>query len=228
MLMSDHENHRRFRQLFSPAFSDRALKKQEPLFQKYTDRLVATIDKVAAEGKPMDMVLMYNLATFDMMGDFTFGQSLGMLEKVEYNPWLKTVFEYVKLWPFAQIIQTSPLLETLGALLEPKSIATMRDSHFKYTADRVNKRLPCGVRLGFDMLTLISTRRSRSSSPIPPGTYWDATCSTHCWADHRWSMGYGWDTGVSTPLHDISIPGELQGSGRVRPGAMARRPGLRE
>lgn len=144
MLMSDHENHRRFRQLFSPAFSDRALKKQEPLFQKYTDRLVATIDKVAAEGKPMDMVLMYNLATFDMMGDFTFGQSLGMLEKVEYNPWLKTVFEYVKLWPFAQIIQTSPLLETLGALLEPKSIATMRDSHFKYTADRVNKRLETG------------------------------------------------------------------------------------
>lgn len=144
MLMSDHENHRRFRQLFSPAFSDRALKKQEPLFQKYTDRLVATIDKVAAEGKPMDMVLMYNLATFDMMGDFTFGQSLGMFEKVEYNPWLKTVFEYVKLWPFAQIIQTSPLLETLGALLEPKSIATMRDSHFKYTADRVNKRLETG------------------------------------------------------------------------------------
>ncbi|KAK7749132.1 hypothetical protein SLS62_008419 [Diatrype stigma] len=145
MLMSDHENHRRVRQLFSPAFSDRALKKQEALFQKYTDRLVATIDKVAAEGKqPMDMVLMYNLATFDMMGDFTFGQSLGMLENVEYNPWLKTVFDYVKLWPFAQVVQYSPILNTLAALLEPKSIAAMRDSHFKYTADRVNKRLETG------------------------------------------------------------------------------------
>lgn len=84
MLMADHENHHRVRQLFSPAFSNRGLKKKEALFPRYTDRLVATIDKVAAEGKqPMGMVLMYNLATFDMMGDFTFGQSLGMLENVE-------------------------------------------------------------------------------------------------------------------------------------------------
>ena len=144
MLMADHEAHRRFRQLFSSAFSDRALKKQENLFQKYTNRLVSTISKVSAEGKPLDMVLMYNLATFDIMGDFTFGQSLGMLENVEYNPWLKTVFEYIKMWPFAQMIQYHPVLEALLGLLEPKSVAAMRDGHFKYTADRVDKRLETG------------------------------------------------------------------------------------
>lgn len=142
--MADYENHRRFRQLFSPAFSDRALKKQEPLFQKYADRLVTTIGKVSAEGNSINMVLMYNLATFDMMGDFTLGQSLGMLESVEYNPWLKTVFKYVKLWSFGQIVRCSPILEALATHLEPKSIAAMRDSHFKYTADRVNKRLETG------------------------------------------------------------------------------------
>ena len=105
---------------------------------------MSTIGQVSAEGKQIDMVLMYNLTTFDMMGDFTFGQSLGMLEKVEYNPWLKTVFEYVRMWSVAQIIQYSPFLEALVPMLETKTIAAMRDSHFKYTADRVDKRLETG------------------------------------------------------------------------------------
>lgn len=34
MLTATYDNHARVRRLFSPAFSDRALKKQEPLFRK--------------------------------------------------------------------------------------------------------------------------------------------------------------------------------------------------
>lgn len=50
----------------------------------------------------------------------------------------------MKLWPFAQVVQCSPILNTLAVLPEPKGTAAMRDSHFKYTADRVNKRLETG------------------------------------------------------------------------------------
>lgn len=34
MLTANYEDHARVRRLFSPAFSERALKKQEPLFKK--------------------------------------------------------------------------------------------------------------------------------------------------------------------------------------------------
>lgn len=74
------------RKIFTPAFSDRALKQQEPLFVKYTDQLVSRLkeDVAADPEKKCDMVRMYNFTTFDVMGDLTFGEPLHMLDNAEY------------------------------------------------------------------------------------------------------------------------------------------------
>jgi cytochrome P450 len=89
--MSPDEDHSRMRKIFTPAFSDRALKQQEPLFVKYADLLVARL-REGIEDRPdkrFDMVKMYNFTTFDVMGDLTFGESLHMLDKTEYDPWVR-------------------------------------------------------------------------------------------------------------------------------------------
>ncbi len=106
--------------------------------------MVSTIDKAIATGKPIDMAQMFNLTTFDIMGDLTFGQSLGMLENAEYTPWVASVFQSVKIIPFVQIIQFYPLLNALFNLLEPKSIREMKNTHFNFSADRVDMRLKKG------------------------------------------------------------------------------------
>lgn len=78
-------DHNRQRKIFTPAFSDRALKQQEPLFMKYTDQLVSKL-KEGIEQNPtklIDMVRMFNFTTFDIMGDLTFGEPLHMLSNAE-------------------------------------------------------------------------------------------------------------------------------------------------
>ncbi|KAK3936290.1 cytochrome P450 [Diplogelasinospora grovesii] len=145
LVSADYEDHRRVRRLFSPAFSDRALKSQEALFQKHVSLLVSTIsNKIATGGSVINMAHMYNLTTFDIMGDLTFGQPLGMLESAEYSPWVECVFQSVKIIPFVQLIQYYPLLNTLFNWLEPKWVTEMKNNHFDYSSERVDRRLEKG------------------------------------------------------------------------------------
>jgi cytochrome P450 len=78
-------DHNRQRKIFTPAFSDRALKQQEPLFLKYTDQLVSKLKESINQDPDakLDMVRMYNFTTFDIMGDLTFGEPLHMLKNAE-------------------------------------------------------------------------------------------------------------------------------------------------
>lgn len=51
-------------------------------------------DKLSEEGTKLggvgvvDMVRVYKLTTFDIMGDLTIGEPLGLLSRFEYTPWV--------------------------------------------------------------------------------------------------------------------------------------------
>ena len=63
---------------------------QEPLFLTYVDKLVGNIHRTIAQEPEhkFNIVRMLNFTTFDIMGDLTFGESLGMLEDNSYHPWV--------------------------------------------------------------------------------------------------------------------------------------------
>ncbi|KAK8061941.1 hypothetical protein PG994_008307 [Apiospora phragmitis] len=140
-----HEDHRRFRKLFAPAFSERALKSNEPVLRKHVELLVAKLGEAANEGRTVDMVQMFQFTTFDFMGDLTFGQPLGLLRGLKYSRWVEAVFDSIKVIPVAQIIQYYPWLHALFRLLEPRSVRDMKYTHFKHSADRVDMRLQRGA-----------------------------------------------------------------------------------
>lgn len=77
MITAAQEEHTRVRRIFSPAFSERALKQQEPLIRKYVTQLVRYLDQTA--GDQVNLVDLLNFTTFDIMGDLTFGQPLGLV-----------------------------------------------------------------------------------------------------------------------------------------------------
>ncbi|KAK4155759.1 cytochrome P450 [Chaetomidium leptoderma] len=139
-----HEDHRRYRSLFAPAFSERALKSQEPLFRSHVDLLLSKLDEAAVADQPVDMAKIFQLTTFDIMGDLTFGQSLGQLEAKTYSQWVEAVFASIRAIPIAQLIQYYPLLQGLFNLIEPQAIKDMKYNHFKHSADRVDQRLERG------------------------------------------------------------------------------------
>jgi cytochrome P450 len=74
LVNSTDADHARARRIFSKAFSDKALKEQEPLFVKYADLLAEKLrEKIEADAKAkIDMVEMLNFTTFDIMGMYLF------------------------------------------------------------------------------------------------------------------------------------------------------------
>jgi cytochrome P450 len=145
MLTTNTENHTRVRRLFSPAFSERALKQQEPLFRKYASLLIHKIAEVGEEGKkPVEFTQLLNFTTFDVMAELCFGENLNLLAKNEYSPWVRSIFESLKMLPVASMINYYPILNALFTRFEPKSVTQQRVTHCKHSEERVNRRLKAG------------------------------------------------------------------------------------
>ncbi|CAN9171229.1 unnamed protein product [Alternaria alternata] len=138
----DDEKHREQRQLFNQGFSTRALKEQETLLRKHVDRLVAAVQSRADQGLETNMVDMFNFLAFDVMGDLAFGASLGLLERSEYNSWVRVIVATIKVVTIRIVVfYHIPFASQILPLLVPKSMKAKRDAHMKFAEDRVRERL---------------------------------------------------------------------------------------
>ncbi|KAG9668571.1 benzoate 4-monooxygenase cytochrome P450, partial [Aureobasidium melanogenum] len=140
---ADDPNHTRQRRILANSFSDKALRDQEPLLKRWAGLMVTKLKEVEATGKPVDMVAYYNFTTFDIMSDLTFGESLYMLEKSEYAPWVKDVFGSVKVIGKFIAIRQLPFMPWLLPKLIPASARRKQKEHEKHSSDRVDRRLAC-------------------------------------------------------------------------------------
>ncbi|KAI4700785.1 hypothetical protein J4E81_003749 [Alternaria sp. BMP 2799] len=146
LIIAPDPDHSRQRKIFTPAFSDRALKQQEPLFVKYVDKLVSSM-KNTIEKNPtakFDMVRMYNFTTFDIMGDLTFGEPLHMLDNAEYDPWVRIIFASLKMGSHFTVMMSYPWLWRAFKRYVPESVNRKRMDHFNHSVTRVTKRLEKG------------------------------------------------------------------------------------
>lgn len=79
------EDHTRMRKMLTHAFSDKAMREQEPIVQQYVNLLM---DKLHERGgQKIDIMSWFNFTTFDLMGDLAFSDSFGCLATGEYNSW---------------------------------------------------------------------------------------------------------------------------------------------
>lgn len=141
ILSSDDASHARQRRVLSHAFSDKALKEEEPLFKRWASLLVEKLETLSFSNAPIDLVAYFNYTTFDIMADLTFSESLGMLEGSEYSPWVATIFASIKSMTRLRAIRLIPGMTTLLNIVLGNAIRKKQVSHFKYSADRVDRRL---------------------------------------------------------------------------------------
>lgn len=87
LLTQSDADHARMRKNFSPGFSDKALREQEPFIMSYIDRMIQRLREVAGTGNDVNIAAWYNFATFDIIGDLYFGESFGNLENGTYTEW---------------------------------------------------------------------------------------------------------------------------------------------
>lgn len=111
---------------------------------------------------------MLNFITFDIMGDLAFGQPLGLLENVQFSPWVTSVFESVKILIVVQIVEFYPVLRWLFDHLEPRVITNMKLTHWNHTVERVNQRLEQGPKHP-DIWSLVMERAGKDDEKLTVG-----------------------------------------------------------
>jgi cytochrome P450 len=141
ILTSSDEDHPRHRKTFQPAFSEKALRGQEPIFKIYTDALIKLMVDSAAASQPLDVVKAYNWTTFDIVGHLTFGEPFGCLRDRNYHAWVSMIFDNIKSGSLIQAVKFYPLLSKLLMLTIPKKLLKMRADHEAFTREKVNQRM---------------------------------------------------------------------------------------
>jgi cytochrome P450 len=164
----DNAEHARIRKIFSPAFSDRALVQQAPLFTKYADQLVSNLRESVKKDEVVDLVRMYNFTTFDVMADLTFGECLHLLDNAEYDPWVKVIFANIKRGAQLNIIYAHyPIVGRILSKLLHKKLAKAQSEHHNFTVERVTKRLEKGrATEGVDLWDLVLQQEEKGKEGL--------------------------------------------------------------
>jgi len=92
-------DHFRYRRALLPAFSESALRRQEPLVKVYVDLLINKLRGLAASDSKADMVKWYNLTTFDVIGDLAFGESFHGLRDEKTHAGIESIEKLMKFFP---------------------------------------------------------------------------------------------------------------------------------
>ncbi|GME64102.1 Cytochrome P450 [Neofusicoccum parvum] len=148
----DDTEHARFRKVFTNAFSDKALRQQESLIKSYADHLIRNLGKVTGE---TNIILHYNCTTFDIMGDLAFGESLGLLDQSDLSPWVRAIFENIKVLELLSIGREYPILGTLTRIILPKPLLDQGKYHFQHSVERVDRRMEHGITEKPDIWNLV-------------------------------------------------------------------------
>lgn len=143
LITAERADHTRYRRLVSHAFSDKALREQEPLIKGYVDLLIQRLHEHVSTG-PLDMVAWYNWTTFDLIGDLAFGESFDCLANCTYHPWINMLFASIKAGAYISTFNRYGI-KWMMAVLVPKGLLNKRMEQIKLTEQKVMKRLDQGT-----------------------------------------------------------------------------------
>lgn len=134
------EDHARIRKVWGHAFTEKALRLQEPVLQMYVSKFIARLREVEASGA-LDIVQWLNFLTFDLTGDLAFGESFGCLEGRTLHPWISMIFAHFKSATLLASIRFYPSLYRVLIWSLPASVLRKQRDHFRMASEKVQHRL---------------------------------------------------------------------------------------
>jgi cytochrome P450 len=128
--------HARLRRIYGPAFTPKAVEEQGPMLMKQASLLITQLKAVVQQIPAQDMSALYNFMTFDLTGNFAFGEAFHCLDRGgEYYFFVKTVFDGVSLGLQLQQLENYGFLTLLKPLI-PKSFMKPKEDMDGYTRAR--------------------------------------------------------------------------------------------
>ncbi|RSM03265.1 hypothetical protein CDV31_010541 [Fusarium ambrosium] len=136
--------HAALRRQLATGFSERGLRSQQPIIMGYIDLLISRLHERCKSGN-VNLTSWYNFTSFDIIGDLTFGESFGCLDKAEYNPWVRNIFDLAKMGNIMQQSTHFPWLRTLLIYMLSSPLARSRQvSHRQMTREKLLRRIELG------------------------------------------------------------------------------------
>ncbi|KAM0693029.1 hypothetical protein Q7P36_007586 [Cladosporium allicinum] len=131
--------HARIRRLLAPGFTTSAVKDLAPMIESYADLLVRKLGEFADGVQVVDMSHWFEWATFDIGGEFAFGESFKCLESGSSNLFVRIMFESVELSSVLGQLERYKIFTILQMIL-PKSAFKAVAELDNYVAELSKKR----------------------------------------------------------------------------------------
>ena len=144
-IMGNHEDaHARFKRAFMAAFSDKSLKDQASLIEKYVAMMMDQFHSMVSAGRGnaiLDIASWLNFVTFDISADLSFGESFGSTESGKPHPWVEISCRFGKgIAMMASLNYYNPLQKLLKHTM-PKAVREKMTYHRELTEQKVRQRL---------------------------------------------------------------------------------------
>ncbi|WPH01316.1 Hypothetical protein R9X50_00415500 [Acrodontium crateriforme] len=143
ILVADRETHTRQRRLLAHAFSESALKEQEPILQMYAQKLLEKLSHLSSEQHPIDLVAWLTFASFDLIGHMSFGENFECLDTGDFAPFVKAITVMASELSFNQMCKYWGLLP-LRQLFIPRALLGQRQSQMRNAMSTVGRRIQNG------------------------------------------------------------------------------------
>ena len=112
--------HSKMRKDMSAAFSQRSLLEQESLISSVVDQFVEKLGKIGTAGS--NMVDLYTMMTFDIIGDLAFGETFQGVETGQKHPWISRIEGAMMQGALADCFKRFPILAKIVMALVPGAI----------------------------------------------------------------------------------------------------------
>ncbi|KAJ3494886.1 hypothetical protein NLG97_g3787 [Lecanicillium saksenae] len=83
---AEHVNHARYRKILARAFSQKAVREQQPIILGYVDKLCSRLREGHDEKGPIDLARWFSHTMFDIIGDLAFGEPFDCLDEPLRDP----------------------------------------------------------------------------------------------------------------------------------------------
>ena len=140
ILSCNTEDHIRFRKALGEGFSERALRAQEGVIRGYIDLFVSRLKEQSKYDESIDLVHWYNLVTFDIIGDLSFGRSFDCLRNARLHSFIKRIVDSMPMLPIFAGAKEYPVLMFLLKHCMPKRVKESRDRQFAFAQECIEQR----------------------------------------------------------------------------------------
>ena len=140
ILFSNDADHAKFRKALAHAFSEGSLRLQEDLIKGYVDQLIVGLRQRVEAGDDVDMMMWYNLTTFDIISDLAFGEPSNCLRNGKPPEYITTMMNFIRIVPLIQLMTFYPWIWRTISLVIGKSVNAKRQAMFQIGRDMLENR----------------------------------------------------------------------------------------